>query len=66
MHFDEGNVAFGARDWNFASDGDGTPVYLRLNLYQTQTYFTRYHIYPTPGDSCTMSAKLTQYLGEVG
>lgn len=63
MHFDEGNVAFGARDWNFSGDGDSTPVYLRLNLYHTQTYYVRYHIYPTPGSSCSMSAKLAQYIG---
>jgi hypothetical protein len=62
-HFDEGNVAFGARDWNFTTDGDSTHVYLRLNLYQTQTYYLRYHIYNSPGSSCSMTAKLAQYIG---
>ena len=61
LHFDEGNVAFGARDWIFYGAGSSTHVYLRLNLYQTQIYFVRYHVYPI-GSDCTMGAKLAQYI----
>jgi hypothetical protein len=59
-HFDEGNVAFGARDFNTQSDA-GFNAYLRVNVAANQAYYFLYRV--RPNGTCATYASVMQYIG---